>query len=246
MGRGQSGVARAPDAGAVEAEGEASRPSSSRSKAAATCSINVLNHTLDMGIGELQEIRGAARRAARFGCWRWSATTACRCFPISRPSKEQGIDLSVRKFRGLAGPKGTPPDVIAAWEAAIPQAARRSRIQAALSGEQPAARLHPACRVRQVHETSSAGRPKRFSGSPASSGDGRQGGRAGDLVFGTATLALSAGYYLMAGRIPESQLADAIGPQGLPQDLRSPARGAVAHADRRSLTVRLKPDTASG
>ena len=32
-----------------------------------------------------------------------------------------------------------------------------------------------------------------------------------------ATLALSAGYYLMAGRIPESQLADAIGPQGLPR-----------------------------
>jgi tripartite-type tricarboxylate transporter receptor subunit TctC len=34
---------------------------------------------------------------------------------------EQGIDLSVRKFRGLAGPKGTPPEVIAALEAAIPQ-----------------------------------------------------------------------------------------------------------------------------
>jgi len=27
----------------------------------------------------------------------------------------------VRKFRGLAGPRGTPPDVIAAWEAAIPK-----------------------------------------------------------------------------------------------------------------------------
>ena len=82
--------------------------------------VNVLNHTLDMGIGELQEIRGSST-PARFGCWRWSATTACLSFPISRPSRNRAIDLAVRKFRGLAGPKGTPPDVIAAWEAAIPK-----------------------------------------------------------------------------------------------------------------------------
>jgi putative tricarboxylic transport membrane protein len=38
-----------------------------------------------------------------------------------------------------------------------------------------------------------------------------------DLAFGTLTLALSAGYYWMAAGILESQLADAIGPQGLPR-----------------------------
>jgi hypothetical protein len=38
-----------------------------------------------------------------------------------------------------------------------------------------------------------------------------------DLAFGSATLAISAGYYWMASTIPESQLADAIGPQGLPK-----------------------------
>lgn len=38
-----------------------------------------------------------------------------------------------------------------------------------------------------------------------------------DLAFGSATLALSAAYYWMAAAIPESQLADAIGPQGLPK-----------------------------
>ena len=38
-----------------------------------------------------------------------------------------------------------------------------------------------------------------------------------DLAFGILTLALSAGYYRMAARIPDSQLADAIGPQGLPR-----------------------------
>ncbi len=37
-----------------------------------------------------------------------------------------------------------------------------------------------------------------------------------DLAFGGTTLALSAGYYWMAAAIPRSQLADAVGPQGLP------------------------------
>jgi putative tricarboxylic transport membrane protein len=37
-----------------------------------------------------------------------------------------------------------------------------------------------------------------------------------DLAFGTAALAVSIGYYWMAALIPESQLADAIGPRGLP------------------------------
>jgi putative tricarboxylic transport membrane protein len=38
-----------------------------------------------------------------------------------------------------------------------------------------------------------------------------------EMVFGGATLALSAAYYWMADRLPASQLSDAIGPQGLPQ-----------------------------
>lgn len=82
--------------------------------------INVLNHTLDMGIGELQEIRsqieaGTLRLLAVVGDDRLPQ------FPELETVKEQGIDLSVRKFRGLAGPKGTPANVIAAWEAAIPK-----------------------------------------------------------------------------------------------------------------------------
>lgn len=38
-----------------------------------------------------------------------------------------------------------------------------------------------------------------------------------DLAFGGTTLALSVGYYWMAAAIPRSQLADALGPQGLPR-----------------------------
>jgi tripartite-type tricarboxylate transporter receptor subunit TctC len=82
--------------------------------------INVLNHTLDMGIGELQELRGQLdagklRLLAVVGDGRLTQ------FPDVRTVREQGIDLSVRKFRGLAGPKGMPPDVIAAWDAAVPK-----------------------------------------------------------------------------------------------------------------------------
>ncbi len=38
-----------------------------------------------------------------------------------------------------------------------------------------------------------------------------------DLALGGATLAIAVAYYLLAAQIPESQLADAVGPQGLPR-----------------------------
>ena len=38
-----------------------------------------------------------------------------------------------------------------------------------------------------------------------------------DLVFGSATLALAAIYYALTVTIPQSDLADPIGPQGLPK-----------------------------
>lgn len=82
--------------------------------------LNVLNHTLDMGVGELQEIRsqldaGRLRLLAVVGEERLPQ------FPDVATAREQGIDLAVRKFRGLAGPKGLPADVIAAWESVVPQ-----------------------------------------------------------------------------------------------------------------------------
>ena len=38
-----------------------------------------------------------------------------------------------------------------------------------------------------------------------------------ELVLGCATLAIAAGYYLLAIRIPSSDIADVIGAQGLPK-----------------------------
>ena len=79
--------------------------------------INVLNGTLQIGVGEVQEIQsqieaGELRLLATFSDKRLDA------FPDLPTVKESGYDVVVRKFRGLAGPKGLPADVIAAWEAA--------------------------------------------------------------------------------------------------------------------------------
>jgi putative tricarboxylic transport membrane protein len=82
--------------------------------------INVLNHTLDMGVGELQEIAGQLD-ARKLRLLAVVGDARLPQFPAVMTVKEQGIDLSVRKFRGLAGPKGTPRAVIAAWEAAVPK-----------------------------------------------------------------------------------------------------------------------------
>ena len=82
--------------------------------------LNVLNHTLDMGVGELQEIRGQLD-AGRLRLLAVVGADRLPQFPDVETVKEQGIELAVRKFRGLAGPKGMPAEVIAAWDAAIPK-----------------------------------------------------------------------------------------------------------------------------
>jgi len=66
-----------------------------------------------------------------------------------------------------------------------------------------------------------------------------------DLAFGGTTLALSAGYYWMAAAIPRSQLADAVGPQGLPRTY-AVLLGVLSLAlIVRSLRTRVKASTVS-
>jgi tripartite-type tricarboxylate transporter receptor subunit TctC len=82
--------------------------------------INVLNGTLDIGIGEIQEIRSQlegkkVRILATFNADRLPD------FPQVPTVKESGFDVVLRKFRGLAGPKGLPADIVAVWEKAVPQ-----------------------------------------------------------------------------------------------------------------------------
>lgn len=80
--------------------------------------INVLNGTLDMGVGEIDEIRAQlegrkVRVLATFNPGRLPG------FPAVPTVSELGYKVVVSKFRGLAGPKGLPPSLIRIWEQAM-------------------------------------------------------------------------------------------------------------------------------
>ena len=80
--------------------------------------INVLNGTLDFGVGEAQEIRGQLD-AGKIRLLGVLTDKRLADMPDLATAQEQGFNLVVRKFRGLAGPKGIPDDVAAAWRKAL-------------------------------------------------------------------------------------------------------------------------------
>jgi tripartite-type tricarboxylate transporter receptor subunit TctC len=82
--------------------------------------LNVLNGTLDIGIGEIQEVRsqleaGKIRLLATFNPQRIAEK------PDVPTVKESGYDIALVKFRGLAGPKGLPETVTKVWDQATQQ-----------------------------------------------------------------------------------------------------------------------------
>ncbi len=80
--------------------------------------ISVLNGTVSLGIGEIQEL--SAQLAAKEVRIITTYTKArLDDFGDVPTASEQGIDLVVNKFRGIAGPKGLPADITTKWEAAI-------------------------------------------------------------------------------------------------------------------------------
>jgi putative tricarboxylic transport membrane protein len=83
--------------------------------------INVLNGTLDMGVGEVEELQsqiaaGQVRLLAVLTDKRLAK------FPDLPTAREQNVDVVVTKFRGLAGPKGMPDDIAKLWEAGLAKA----------------------------------------------------------------------------------------------------------------------------
>lgn len=81
--------------------------------------INVLNGTLEIGVGEIPELRsqldaGKVRLLATFNPKRLPT------HPDVPTVRELGYDVALKKFRGLAGPKGLPADVVAIWDRAMP------------------------------------------------------------------------------------------------------------------------------
>ena len=83
--------------------------------------INVLNGTLDIGVGEVQELQGQLQ-AGKIRILATLSEQRLGLLPNVPTVKEQGVDLVVRKFRGLAGPKGIPPEVTKALEAGLAKA----------------------------------------------------------------------------------------------------------------------------
>jgi tripartite-type tricarboxylate transporter receptor subunit TctC len=82
--------------------------------------ISVLNGTVDVGVGETQELLGQLE-AGKVRLIAVATRARTNRFPDLPTAREQGVDVVLDKFRGIAGPKGQPADVIKAWETAIPK-----------------------------------------------------------------------------------------------------------------------------
>ena len=80
--------------------------------------IGVLNGTYDIGIGEMQQLAGQLE-AGKIRLLATLSDNRLAGLPQLPTAKEQGFNVVVRKFRGLAGPKGIPDAVASAWEQAL-------------------------------------------------------------------------------------------------------------------------------
>ena len=92
--------------------------------------INVLNGTLDIGVGEVQELRSQLE-AKQIRILAVSTDERLESLPDVPTLKESGVDMVIRKFRGLAGPKGLSAEAVAAWEQAIPRLLENPEYKAA-------------------------------------------------------------------------------------------------------------------
>ena len=80
--------------------------------------INVLNGTLDIGVGEVEELKGQLQ-AGKVRILAVLSDKRMALLPQVPTAREQGVDVVVRKFRGLAAPKGIAPEAVKALEAGL-------------------------------------------------------------------------------------------------------------------------------
>ncbi len=80
--------------------------------------IGVLNGTYDIGIGEIQELQSQLE-AGKIRLLATLSENRLSGLPNLPTAKEQGLNVVVRKFRGIAGPKGIPDNVAKLWEDAF-------------------------------------------------------------------------------------------------------------------------------
>jgi putative tricarboxylic transport membrane protein len=96
--------------------------------------LNVLNGTLDFGVGEFLELRpqieaNKVRLLATF------TEKRVDTMPDVPTVKELGYNVVLRKYRGLAGPQGLPEGIIAIWEKATQQLLRDPEYLKIVKGE---------------------------------------------------------------------------------------------------------------
>ncbi|MEO6408925.1 MAG: tripartite tricarboxylate transporter substrate binding protein [Burkholderiaceae bacterium] len=77
--------------------------------------IGVLNGTYDIGIGEFQEL-SAQLEAGKIRLLATLSEKRLDGLANLPTAKEQGYNVVVTKFRGIAGPKGLSDDIAKAWE----------------------------------------------------------------------------------------------------------------------------------
>ena len=96
--------------------------------------IGVLNGTYDIGIGEIQELRGQLD-AGKIRLLAVLTEKRLDGLPQLATAKEQGFNVVVTKFRGIAGPKGVSDEVAKAWEDALRKALDTPAYKAAYTKE---------------------------------------------------------------------------------------------------------------
>ncbi len=109
--------------------------------------INVLNGTLDMGVGEPQELR-AQLEANKLRLLATVSAERLAAFPDVPTAREQGVDLVVSKFRGLAGPKGMSDELAAMWYDALRQVLATPAYKAVFEPEALTVALKPRAEAR--------------------------------------------------------------------------------------------------
>lgn len=96
--------------------------------------IGVLNGTYDIGIGEMQEL-GGQLEAGKIRLLATLTEQRLAGLPQLATAKEQGFNVVVTKFRGIAAPKGMSDDVAKAWEDALRKALDTPAYKAAYTKE---------------------------------------------------------------------------------------------------------------
>ncbi len=96
--------------------------------------IGVLNGTYDIGIGEIQELKGQLE-AGKIRLLAVLNEQRLPGLPSLPTAKEQGYNVVVTKFRGIAAPKGVSDEIAKAWEEALKKALADPAYKAAYTKE---------------------------------------------------------------------------------------------------------------